>query len=949
MGVVYKARHLALGRTVALKMILKVDFASVEQKLRFQIEAENAAQMQHPNIVQVFEVGEFEGQPFFVQEYVEGGSLAELLQERRMLPKEAAVFMIKLARAIHAAHVKGIVHRDLKPANILLAKTGVASADLVPKISDFGLAKRLDAKDSLTGSGTVMGTPSYMAPEQARGDLQRVGTATDQYALGVIFYQMLTGQLPFQAPSIPELLPMIVNDEPRSPLKIQPSIPSDLAVICLKCLEKDPANRYPSAEALADDLTHWLEHRPILARPATRTERVVKWCRRYPAVAGLIAISTLAALIASGLAWWAIQAEGQARASERQAKHERDLQEQQRQRAEQNEQKALASALEERKAREMADGVLDFLEKRVFAAARPMDQEGGMGYEVKLMDALKASLPFLEERFAAQPLIEARLRLMLARTYYFLGDHPLALSLTERACALFTQHLGPDHPQTLTSQHNLAISLARVGRHQEALKLREATLQQQTAILGRDHPDSLNSLHHLANLHDEMGQHRTALPLREETLKLRQLKLGLDHPDTLSSMHNLANSYDALGRLQEALALYETTLRLQKIHLAPEHPETLRTMHNLANVYSDAGRSQDALNLREETLRRRQARLGPSHPDTLSSMHNLAISLYILGRLEDSWKLCHETHQLRKNKLGIDHADTLTSMSNLAVCCHALGRCEDALALHEEALRLRRAKWGPDHPDTLFSMSNVANSYSRLGRHQEALALRKETFQRRQAKLGPDHPHTLTSMHQLASSYADVNQQAEALEIRQETLKRRQAKLGPHHPDTLFSLAHLGESYRILGQFEQARRLFEEAAAGTLKRKVVNQNAIWIMTQTALAFESVGQWDEAESWRRQWLAVVKAQAKADAMDYAIELLGLGANLLNQQKYPEAESTLLEAYAIFKVKSTASSLPGNRLPDLKPVLATLDRLIELYRLWEKPQEAKKWEMEKASWK
>lgn len=335
MGVVYRARQVGLDRPVALKMILRADYAGTEQKLRFQIEAENAARVRHPNIVQVYEIGAHQDQPYFALEFVEGGSLSDWLNSHRATPAEAARLVETLARAMHAAHVQGIIHRDLKPANVLLAVSSsplpVASPEInaaspatgrcqlthaVPKIADFGLAKRLDATDHLTGSGAVMGTPSYMSPEQARGDTKHVGPAADQYALGVIFYQLLTHRLPFEAVSVPALLKKIVEEEPAAPRARNPQVPLDLSIICLKCLEKDPAKRYATTEALAEDLKNWREHRPIAARPATRLERVTKWCRRYPAVAALIVVSVLAALIASGLAWWAVAEKGRAETAE---------------------------------------------------------------------------------------------------------------------------------------------------------------------------------------------------------------------------------------------------------------------------------------------------------------------------------------------------------------------------------------------------------------------------------------------------------------------------------------------------------------------------------------------------------------------------------------------------------------------------------------------------------
>jgi WD40 repeat protein len=294
MGVVYKARHLALRRLVALKMILAGSYAGEAQLERFRVEAEAVARLQHPHIVQIHEIGEHDGLPYFSLEFCEGGSLRQRLHDRPLDPHEAARLLEKLARAADAAHRQEIVHRDLKPHNVLL------TADGTPKIADFGLAKKLDAAETQqTTSGSVLGTPSYMAPEQARGDVRRIGPAADVYALGAILYECLTGRPPFRAATIPDTLLQVLHDEPVPPTRLQPKVPRDLETICLKCLHKEPQRRYASAAALAEDLCRFQAGEPIAARPIGRLERLVKWCRRRPAVASLLtalAVGTAAAL-----------------------------------------------------------------------------------------------------------------------------------------------------------------------------------------------------------------------------------------------------------------------------------------------------------------------------------------------------------------------------------------------------------------------------------------------------------------------------------------------------------------------------------------------------------------------------------------------------------------------------------------------------------------------------
>ena len=298
MGVVYKARHRQLNRVVALKMILSGAQAGRQQLARFQLEARAVAKLQHPGIVQVFDVGEHDGKPFLSLEFVEGGSLAGKIQGNPWPPQHAAEIVVLLARAMEEAHRHGIVHRDLKPANVLLGKNGQ------PKITDFGLAKNVEGESGQTASGTVVGTPSYMAPEQALGLTEEIGPRSDVYALGAILYELLTGRPPFKGASIVGTLRQVTSEEPLPPRLFHTRVPVDLNTICLKALHKEPPRRYASAAALADDLGRFLAGEPIEARPVGRVERAVKWVRRRPVVAGLLALLVLVTLGGlAGITW----------------------------------------------------------------------------------------------------------------------------------------------------------------------------------------------------------------------------------------------------------------------------------------------------------------------------------------------------------------------------------------------------------------------------------------------------------------------------------------------------------------------------------------------------------------------------------------------------------------------------------------------------------------------
>src|SRR5271166_3763026 len=309
MGVVYKARQVSLNRVVALKMILGGTFATDKEVARFRAEAESAANLDHPHIVPIYEVGEHEEQQYYSMKFVEGTSLAK---HPRSDPRREVEGMVAVVRAVHHAHQRGVLHRDLKPSNVLVDSQGTRL------VTDFGLAKRLaDTDRSLTEPGQVLGTPKYMAPEQAAGR-KNLTVAADVYSLGVILYERLTGQTPFTGENVVTLLRQARESEPPRPSSIRPGLDRDLETVVLKCLEKEPGQRYPSAEALADDLDRWLRGEPILARPVGQAERFWRWCQRNPVVSGLtgaVAASLFIGIVAS--TYFAVQASRRALAESR--------------------------------------------------------------------------------------------------------------------------------------------------------------------------------------------------------------------------------------------------------------------------------------------------------------------------------------------------------------------------------------------------------------------------------------------------------------------------------------------------------------------------------------------------------------------------------------------------------------------------------------------------------
>jgi WD40 repeat protein len=440
MGVVYKARQLGLNRLVAVKMMLTGGTRDGALLARFRTEAEAVARLQHPHIVQIFEVGTHEGQPYCVLELVEGGTLAQRLGGTPLASAAAAAVVQILAEAMPAAHRHGIVHRDLKPSNVLLTPaTGPEWGQ--PKITDFGLAKLLDGDGPVTQSGDVLGTPSYLAPEQARSGTLRVTPLADVYALGAILYEMLTDRPPFKGENAVETVLQVLHQEPVSPAQLQPRLPADLVTICLQCLRKEPGKRYADALALAEDLRRFRLGEPIRARPVRAPERLVRWARRRPVVAGLLLALTLAVTAgATGVLWqWgeAVQARRQAEANERTANHFAEEEKQARTAAEQ------AREGEQHQRRQVQEAFARTALNQAVSLCEQGDIDRGVLWLVHALDlAVKSGSSPLER--AARLELGAWRPMLHGLEHVVAADNPVRVAVFHPSGRTFTAGLGGD-------------------------------------------------------------------------------------------------------------------------------------------------------------------------------------------------------------------------------------------------------------------------------------------------------------------------------------------------------------------------------------------------------------------------------------------------------------------------------------------------------------------------
>jgi tRNA A-37 threonylcarbamoyl transferase component Bud32 len=676
-GIVFRGRDRVLGRDLAVK-VLREDYRDQPVcRRRFTEEARIGSRLQHPAIVPVYELGWFgDGRPYFTMKLVEGRTFADLLQDRsdpgQDLPRLLGIFE-QVCQAIAYAHSRGVIHRDLKPSNVMVGAFGEV------QVMDWGFAKVLAGpnadqgvqKDDSSGwapggvgsplsrSGVMMGTPSYMPPEQAQGQGALIDARTDVFALGAILCEVLTGRPPYVGGSIEAVCRQAVDGKLEDAHARLASCSADEALrdLARRCLAADRLARPPDAGAVASDLRAWFASTQERLRQA-QLDRAAAEARAQEAQAKAKAerrarrlfLALAAALLAGGAVavWQAIVADHAKQAALNAAEAEKEAKE--------------ATRAKEAETRT----VLEFVQNRIFAAARPKGLGGGLGSDVSLRQAIQAALPVVENSFAGQPLVEARLRMVLGRSFTYLGELQTAAKQYERARALYTEHLGADHNDTLQSVNNLASIYAQLDRQDEALAL------------------------------------------RKEVLEVRLAKLGPDHPDTLFSMNNLANSYQMQRQPEKALELRKTVLERRKAILGPDHEDTLWAMYNLAGTYATLGRTEDALRLFEDLLAKRTATLGRDHLDTVDCLSNVAVCYHRLGRDDKALQFHEETWRLRKARLDADHPLTLDSMANVADTYSYLSRDSEALELHEKALKLRQAKLGPKHRDTIASFWAVA-------------------------------------------------------------------------------------------------------------------------------------------------------------------------------------------------------------------------------------------------
>ncbi|HJP03186.1 MAG TPA: tetratricopeptide repeat protein, partial [Planctomycetota bacterium] len=819
--------------------------------------------------------GEIDGVHWIAMDLVEdGASLADFLEDVRgeaELPKDyygqVSELMAKVADAMEVAHGAGVIHRDLKPANILI------SPDDTPKVGDFGLA-RVESEHGLSQTGDFAGTYYYMSPEQVMAKRMGIDHRTDVFSLGVVLYELLSLQRPFEGDTTHQIAQKVVMVDPADPRTLRSRVPDDLAVICAKAIEKNPDQRYSTMTELAADIRRHMAHEPILARPPTLVVRATKWVRRNPTKSVAGALASVALVAISTLAWQLSQEKDklaetnqQLQTKTEEAEHNADLatdradelvvtNEELRVQRQEAEDARVEAASERDLATQRAEElqqVSDFqagqlsgvdaqamgLTIRAMVLERSRAAGERAGRDAEVLDAERAALEKLLagadftglalgvldqevfegalrelEGFGNQPLVQARLLQTVATTLRELGLLDRAMEPQERAVEIRLKELPDDHADSLESMNGLGLLFLDQGRLDEAEPWVRRVLDIERRVLGEGHSATLLAMNNLGHLLATRGRLEEAESLYREALDISRRTLGSEHATTLHSITNLGILLHNQGKLDAAEPLYREALEISRRVLGDEHLDTLSSINNLGSLLGFQGKYEEAEALLREVVAVSRRMLGTEHPSTLNTINNLSHLLTSLGKHGEAERLYVEALVASRRSLGSDHPSTLTTLNNLAYLLRAQGRNADAEPLFREALEVSRRTLGDDNPRTLGVLGSLGILLQSQNKLEEAESYQREWLEGMRRTVGDDHPDLLIPLTWLGMLLQAREKLVEAEPYFREAMQGFRRARGDDHKDTLASIYRLGGLLQSLDKLDQAEQLFREALAG---------------------------------------------------------------------------------------------------------------------------------------